>query len=156
MLSCDWCGKAIEKYQCQVTKHNFCSRACLGCFSSRSLNPTGYSKLKDLSAVSERMSEMNRKLNPFRMAPDIRQKLRKSQLRGGQRNSYPKFFGRHEHRVVAENMMGRKLKSREIVHHIDGDRRNNRPSNLMVFPSQKEHAEWHAKFEFIMRGGDAK
>lgn len=58
--------------------------------------------------------------------------------------TYTKFLGRHMHRVVAELMLGRPLKSDEVVHHIDGDKRNNRPENLMVFSSQKEHAAFHA------------
>ena len=36
------------------------------------------------------------------------------------------------HRVIAENKIGRYLKDKEIVHHIDGDPLNNTPSNLLV------------------------
>lgn len=36
--------------------------------------------------------------------------------------------------MVAERMLGRKLKPGEVVHHIDGNKRNNAPENLMVFP----------------------
>lgn len=56
--------------------------------------------------------------------------------------SYVKYFGRHEHRVVAEKELGRPLEPGEIVHHIDGDRRNNDPSNLQVM-TQSEHARIH-------------
>lgn len=31
----------------------------------------------------------------------------------------------------------------EVVHHINGDKRDNRPENLRVFSSQAEHARWH-------------
>jgi hypothetical protein len=48
---------------------------------------------------------------------------------------------------MAAQMLGRPLLSGEVVHHIDRDKRNNRPENLMVFASQKEHAAWHAKWE---------
>ena len=58
------------------------------------------------------------------------------------KGSYAKHFGRHEHRVVAEQMLGRPLKRGEIVHHIDGDRRNNRPENLQVM-TQSEHVKLH-------------
>jgi len=36
------------------------------------------------------------------------------------------------HRLIAENVIGRKLKSNEVVHHIDGDRANNKNNNLLV------------------------
>lgn len=58
--------------------------------------------------------------------------------------SYKKLNGRHEHRVVMEKFIGRKLKSSEIVHHIDGNRHNNKIENLQVM-SQKEHIELHRK-----------
>lgn len=47
-----------------------------------------------------------------------------------------------EHRVVMEEELGRKLSPDEIVHHIDGDRSNNTPSNLVVM-TQSEHIQEH-------------
>ena len=57
---------------------------------------------------------------------------------------YRKIRGRHEHRIVAEQMLGRPLAPDEVVHHIDGDGLNNDPENLMVLPSQAEHARLHS------------
>lgn len=56
--------------------------------------------------------------------------------------TYRKRMGRHEHRVVAEEMIGRPLKSHEIVHHKDGNKHNNRPDNLEVM-TQSEHIALH-------------
>lgn len=56
--------------------------------------------------------------------------------------TYRKFHGRHIHRVVAEEMLGRPLKRGEIVHHIDGNKHNNDPSNLQVM-TQSEHMKLH-------------
>lgn len=56
--------------------------------------------------------------------------------------TYPKLFGRHEHRRVAEEKLGRPLAKGEIVHHIDGDKHNNHPDNLQVM-TQSEHMKEH-------------
>jgi uncharacterized small protein (DUF1192 family) len=37
-----------------------------------------------------------------------------------------------EHRLIAEQQIGRFLESSEVVHHLDGDKTNNDPSNLKV------------------------
>lgn len=49
---------------------------------------------------------------------------------------------RMEHRVVAEQKIGRSLRADEIVHHIDGDSLNNHPSNLEIM-TQSEHVMLH-------------
>lgn len=43
---------------------------------------------------------------------------------------------------IARRIM--KAKPGEIVHHKDGDCRNNDPPNLMVFESQGEHLKYHS------------
>lgn len=50
---------------------------------------------------------------------------------------------RLEHRVVMEKKIGRRLAPGEIVHHRDGDKGNNDPTNLEVM-SQADHARHHA------------
>ena len=47
-----------------------------------------------------------------------------------------------EHRNVMEAHLGRKLTAKEIVHHRDGDKRNNDPENLLVM-SLSEHTKLH-------------
>lgn len=127
ITTCDNCGKEIKVYgrKAQAFKHHFCNREC------------------SHDHMSKRMSEMNRKMNPDRMTEETRSKLRKAHLDSGEGVTYTKTYGRHTHRIVAEQILGRPLMKGEVVHHIDGDKRNNDPSNLMVFKSQAEHAKYH-------------
>lgn len=53
-----------------------------------------------------------------------------------------------EHRLVMEQILGRRLRSDEHLHHKDRNRQNNDPSNLQIL-TQSEHARLHAS----TRGG---
>ena len=124
---CAYCGAPTKVYPSNLGPRNYCSLECR----------------------NKAMAERNRKNNPTLMTPEVRAKLRESRLGRGEGVTYTKTYGRHTHRVVAEQMLGRPLLKGEVVHHIDGNKRNNHPDNLMVFPSQSEHVRWHASH----RGG---
>jgi len=47
------------------------------------------------------------------------------------------------HRHVAERKLGRKLKPKEVVHHKNRDKQDNRRNNLEVFRNQKKHDRAH-------------
>jgi hypothetical protein len=137
---CDWCGCVFQKKQIEVRPHNFC---CIAHF--REWN-------------SRRLSKYNATENPMNEpgGQSLENRLKRHELLrtpGGK--TYKKYLGRHEHRVVAEEMLGRSLRPDEVVHHIDGDKTNNSPSNLAVM-TRKEHAALHAKLAGFgrKRGGD--
>lgn len=115
---CTACGKIMYRPPCKRNGRPFCSRQC-------------------------HMKLLNAELNPLRMTPQVREKLKDARLGSGESVSYEKTYGRHTHRIVAEQILGRELLPGEVVHHIDGNKRNNDPTNLMIFSSQAEHAAWH-------------
>lgn len=48
-----------------------------------------------------------------------------------------------EHRIIAEELLGRILKPEEVVHHIDKDTLNNNVDNLMIFAAARDHNAFH-------------
>jgi predicted nucleic acid-binding Zn ribbon protein len=48
----------------------------------------------------------------------------------------------YEHIRVAQKFMGRLLREEEVVHHLDGDRSNNNPKNLLVI-ERSQHVKIH-------------
>jgi len=53
-----------------------------------------------------------------------------------------------EHVLIAEQMLGRKIERGEIIHHINGNKSDNRPENLHIC-SRKEHMTIHRDLESL-------
>lgn len=137
-LVCDWCGKEYTSYQCGKNFH-FCGIECRR--KAGKLVASGFDE-DTRKRAGERITYYNR--NVFNRG-EYRE--RQADALRGTGSGYVKRRGVHEHRRVAEVMLGRPLKSDEIVHHKDGDKSNNRPENLEVM-TRAEHIREH-----LRRGG---
>lgn len=113
MATCQVCGKCLVRDQ-----KRFCSHKCV------------WVVIKD-------------KVRAAALTPEAIKKRADRKRGSGKWNGYIKRNRRHEHRSVAEQILGRPLRRGEIVHHKDGLKRNNAPENLEVIPSQAEHARRH-------------
>lgn len=60
----------------------------------------------------------------------------------------------YAHRLVAEEKLGRHLKEGEVVHHIDGNKHNNSPDNIIVFDSKSSHTRYHRTGEITSINGN--
>lgn len=69
-------------------------------------------------------------------------------------SSYVQSCGKYEHRSVVESIIGRELTKKEVVHHIDGNKSNNNPNNLVLCSDAKYHRLLHARQRIVDLGGD--
>lgn len=138
--TCEVCGISFERYPSQMkkSKHVYCSQACLA--ETRKHGSTLYCALCD-SPFYRRFGEQDigHRVNQF-CSRNCYQEWRAIHRKD---TTYIKIGGKHLHRIVAEQCLGRPLTSDEVVHHIDGNKHNNSPSNLAVLPNQTFHAQVH-------------
>ena len=111
-VTCHNCGKSFEKQLNQIVRAKF-------------------------QFCSKECKSNNADFNQYA----ARQNGEVQRFRGDGR-SYVKLNGRHMHRIIAEQKIGRPLVSGEVVHHKDGNKRNNSPENLTV-TTQSEHIRIH-------------
>lgn len=127
---CTTCGKEIRVSPSLIRMNNFCSNECrlkwLGLYMVENINVYGHSH----GHKAPHLTALNRERNPkLALEPDA--------VRRG-------TYETEKHRKVMENVLGRKLKPYEDVHHVNGIHNDNRPENLQVL-SHSEHLRLHWK-----------
>lgn len=155
---CSECGNVFSVFHSQIRRGRgvFCSKQCLGV--SKRHGSTLFCSWCDASFYRRFGEQDAGKVRSFCSRACY------GEWRAFKRTSYPKAGPRHQHRIVAEAVLGRLLTANEVVHHIDNNRQNCRPENLCVFPSQSLHARCHfgrmtrdeiARYELLRLAGAA-
>lgn len=117
MVDCDFCGnKAVKNsYEVRRNRLNFCGNECKNNYFKKDGNPN-WKGGKSVQHGYQLVRESVSSKTPYK----------------------------REHRAVMERYLGRKLEDWEIVHHINGDKTDNRIENLMV-TTRSDHIKLHWK-----------
>lgn len=118
-IVCKNCGKTIKLPYWYAKRRQFCSAECANQFSKGKKRRPGL-RGKDNPRHKSRQIKEGRKVMIW--------------------NDENKLV--YEHRDVMEKVIGRKLKTNEIVHHVNCDPLDNRPENLSLM-TKGEHLKAH-------------
>lgn len=150
-IYCKRCNsKKLVRFRSSKTQI-YCSTFCANL--DRTKNPLNIkdATLKNLYAQGKTMKQIAHELDVSWKAVQRRLHQLKVNINPRKREPSGKYITKYsevsrrrtsEHRVVMEKTLGRKLTTKEIVHHIDLDPKNNVEINLML-TTREEHNQIH-------------
>jgi len=152
---CSVCGKEFINYN---RKLRHCSRACMGkTISWQMRGNTRWLGRHHAEQTRAKLRKIHEGLTyPRSFGEKVSRTLRGQTgrlcrawkggkvTRGGYRAVYVVPYGRYrkEHRIVMEHALGRMLLPTEVVHHVNGNKLDNRMVNLRLF-TRSDHAKVH-------------
>lgn len=137
----------IIKYETErMSDRQIAERLCI--------SPTGFSKIRKRYGWVRIYSEVDRSDKGKNRISDIDKKKSRSEYMKEYRKNRPSYKNvrvnldgksivTQEHRLVMMRHLGRRLERGEIIHHIDGNVRNNSIDNLQIFKSNGDHIKFH-------------
>jgi hypothetical protein len=138
---CKICGKAYWRSTRGKLKPLYCSRKC-SCESRKGRTLSPAAKLRISLANRGKIKEKNGKWKGGRTTTNEGY----VKVRVYPKRHYDNYF--LEHRLIMEKFLGRELNGEEVVHHVNGNRSDNRIENLILFKSGGDHVAWHRKRKF--------
>ena len=138
IVNCSICGEEVYKSKGNIRTRNFCSTRCRNLWLSENghiMNPMG----KSAGHKAPHLTSLNKVRNPLMCI------------------SKPNADNPHKEnpRKTMSEYLGRQLLSTEDVHHVNGDRTDNRIQNLVVM-EKKKHLRMHMKMadmKLRLKGG---
>lgn len=94
--------------------------------------------IKNCEICGQEFEAINKHISKY--CPECWNKIKYKNLEAD--NNYNFKGERGEHRIIVENLLGRKLSYNEVIHHLDGNSKNNSIDNLLLL-SRSSHVSLH-------------
>ena len=136
-FNCEYCGKETTRreYDYNRARRHFCSGEC-----SSSAHSESYRGKTHWATGVEQSNSHKEKRGIYKSGKDCHNYIDGRKIQNGYVMVKDDGKWTQEHRLVVERAIGRKLKKGEVVHHVNGDRTDNRNSNLVL--CEKSYHQW--------------